>query len=90
MLPLGFALLAGFSRWTHPLTESRVQIAGFLVAALLLELLAKPVAGLAPSSRSLAANAAATVLAVVAVKWWLEGISLRHWLDVAALMLGGV
>lgn len=89
VLPIGFALLAGWSRWTHPVTESRLQIALFVGAALVLELVAKPIAGQSPSSRSLMANAGAAILAVVGVKWWLEGISLAHWIRVASVLIGG-
>ena len=74
-IALGFAVFAGISRLLLPMTLSRVQITAFLVAAMAVELVAKPLAGRRPSLVSFAANAAAATLAVIMVKWWLEGIN---------------
>lgn len=74
-LALGFALFAGTGRLLLPLTLSRVQIIAFLIAAVAVELVAKPLAGRRPSPVSFAVNAAAATLAVIAVKWWLEGFN---------------
>ena len=86
-LALGFALFAGISRLLLPLTLSRVQILTFVFAAVVVELVAKPIAGRSPSITGFLANATAATVAVVAVKWWLEGISLAHWGRVFAVLL---
>lgn len=87
-LALGFAIVAGAARWLLPLTYSRLQVIAFVLAAVAVELVAKPLAGRRPSLAGFSLNAAAATLAVVAVKWWLEGISLAHWRRILAILLG--
>lgn len=86
-LALGFAIFAGIGRLLLPLTYSRVHILASVLAAVMVELVAKPLAGRSPSLTGFLANAAAATLAVVAVKWWLEGISFAHWGRVIAVLL---
>lgn len=86
-LAVGFAFFAGISRLLLPLTLSRIQIVAFVLAAMLIEAVAKPIAGKRPSAGSFLSNACAATVAIVLVKWWLEGVSLAHWARVAAFFL---
>lgn len=86
-LALGFAIFAGIGRLLLPLTFSRVQIMAFVLLALAVELVAKPIAGRSPSLTGFLANAAAATVAVIAVKWWLEGISFTHWGRIITMLL---
>ena len=86
-LALGFAIFAGIGRLLLPYVHSRVQVLAFVFAALAAELVGKPLAGRAPSLTGFLANAVAATLAVIAVKWWLEGISFGHPGRVLAMLL---
>lgn len=76
---LGFAIYAAIGRVMLPDIHSRIHVFVFVLFALLLELVGKPIAGKRPSLAAFAANAGASVAAIVAVKWWLEGIRFTHW-----------
>lgn len=69
-----FAFCGAFSRLTFQLIETRWQIAVFVVVAALLELGASNRGG-QPSWLRFAANSVSVTCAIIAVKWYIEGVS---------------
>lgn len=67
---LGFGLMAGAVRLNLLLTESRLQIVAFWMIALLLEL----AAGDERSWPRFALNGSAATAAIIAAKWYIEGV----------------
>ncbi|MBB5712121.1 hypothetical protein FHT02_003378 [Sphingomonas xinjiangensis] len=68
-----FTVAAAASRTLAPLIESRVHLFWFWLSAILVELLASPLAHERPCGRRLLLNGVAATLATLAVRWAVEG-----------------
>lgn len=73
---LTFAVFAGVVRTQLTQVHSKLQLLGYAVAGALVELLLMPRLGRKSSWRAWALYVVAATAAIVAVKWWLEGL---HW-----------
>lgn len=77
-------MIAGLVRLSLTQVHSRYQVATFIIIAATYEILATQ--DRRPSLRcvSFTGNSLAAFLAIIVVKWRIEGISLTHWADLLA------
>lgn len=76
LVPLALAAAGAASRWMFQMTETRLQIAAFVVLAAAIESFSKDWGG-RPSRARFALSAAAVTCSISAMRWHLEGIPTR-------------
>ena len=70
----GFALAGALTRLTLLSVATRFQIVAFWIAALVLHFIVRRSYGSRLSRFALALNGIAATVAIIATKWWLEGL----------------
>ena len=71
---VGFALAGALTRFHLVAVETRLQLVAFWIAALALHLIVRRSYGPRLSRLALALNGIAATIAIIATRWWLEGL----------------